>query len=90
MDNNFHNWLNQGKPVDDPELVKIAQEQPDQTITHDQLLSALEQQDQEQREYSGKLYVRLPRSLHRDIVQAARREGTSINQYIIYQLSKGL
>ena len=32
--------------------------------------------------YSGKFVVRLPRSLHRDLVESARREGISLNQYI--------
>lgn len=33
-------------------------------------------------EYSGKFVVRVPRSLHRKLVEAADREGVSLNQYI--------
>ena len=33
-------------------------------------------------EYSGKFVVRVPRSLHRDLVIQAEREGVSLNQYI--------
>jgi antitoxin HicB len=33
-------------------------------------------------DYSGKFVVRVPRSLHRDLVENARREGVSLNQYI--------
>lgn len=38
--------------------------------------------------YSGKFVVRLPKSLHRDLVEAASREGISLNQYINVALSK--
>jgi hypothetical protein len=33
-------------------------------------------------EYSGKFVVRVPRSLHRELVETAEREGVSLNQYI--------
>ena len=33
-------------------------------------------------EYSGKFVVRVPRSLHRKLVEMADREGVSLNQYI--------
>lgn len=33
-------------------------------------------------DYSGKFVVRVPRSLHRRLVEAAGREGVSLNQYI--------
>lgn len=33
-------------------------------------------------EYSGKFVVRVPRSLHRELVSRAEQEGTSLNQYI--------
>ena len=32
--------------------------------------------------YSGKFLVRLPRSLHRRLAEAANDEGVSLNQYI--------
>ena len=34
-------------------------------------------------EFSGKVLVRLPRFLHRELIAAAEREGTSLNQYIV-------
>jgi antitoxin HicB len=37
--------------------------------------------------YSGKFVVRLPKSLHRELVEAASREGISLNQYISVALS---
>lgn len=38
--------------------------------------------------FSGKFSVRLPRSLHRDLVHRAEREGVSLNQYITAVLSR--
>lgn len=41
-------------------------------------------------EYSGKFMVRIPRSLHRNLVRAAKREGVSLNQYIASLLAAGV
>ena len=41
-------------------------------------------------EYSGKFNVRLTRSLHRDLVTAAEREGVSLNQYISTELARSV
>jgi predicted RNase H-like HicB family nuclease len=40
-------------------------------------------------EYSGKFNVRLPKSLHRSLVEAANREGVSLNQYVVTLLARG-
>jgi predicted RNase H-like HicB family nuclease len=40
-------------------------------------------------EYSGKFNVRLPRSLHRSLVEAAEQEGVSLNQYVVALLARG-
>jgi len=39
-------------------------------------------------EYSGRILLRLPRSLHRRLAQAARREEVSLNQYIVSLLAR--
>jgi antitoxin HicB len=39
-------------------------------------------------EYSGKFVARIPKELHRDLVEAAKLSGTSLNQYIVYALTK--
>ncbi len=39
-------------------------------------------------EYSGKLSLRIPRSLHMKLVEDASIEGISLNQYALYKLSK--
>ena len=37
--------------------------------------------------HSGKLLVRMPRSLHAELVRTSEREGTSLNAYIVAALS---
>lgn len=39
-------------------------------------------------EFSGRFVVRMPRRLHRELAEAAAREGVSLNQHIIYLLSE--
>ncbi|CAB3395948.1 Toxin-antitoxin system HicB family antitoxin [Kyrpidia spormannii] len=39
-------------------------------------------------EYSGKFVVRVPKNLHRELVMKARQEGVSLNQYVLYKLSR--
>ena len=39
-------------------------------------------------EHSGKFNVRLPKSLHRRLVEAAEREGVSLNSHIVELLSR--
>ncbi len=41
-----------------------------------------------QKEYSGKLLLRIPRDLHRELAEAAKRNGVSINQYAAYKLAR--
>jgi len=41
-------------------------------------------------EHSGKFMVRIPRSLHRNLVRAAKREGVSLNQYVTSLLASGV
>jgi antitoxin HicB len=41
-----------------------------------------------QQEYSGKILVRMPKSLHQQLAFKAEEEGVSLNQYMLYKLSK--
>jgi len=41
-------------------------------------------------EHSGKFMVRIPRSLHRNLVRVAKREGVSLNQYVTSLLASGV
>lgn len=38
--------------------------------------------------YSGKLSLRIPKSLHRELVEEAAQEGVSLNQYALYRLAQ--
>ncbi|MDO5377878.1 MAG: toxin-antitoxin system HicB family antitoxin [Clostridia bacterium] len=38
--------------------------------------------------YSGQFKLRIPKSLHRSLAEHARNEGTSMNQYCLYLLTK--
>ena len=51
---------------------------------------SLEQMDRlrKKQEFSGKISLRLPRTLHRDLAQGAKEEGISLNQYILYKLAR--
>jgi predicted RNase H-like HicB family nuclease len=39
-------------------------------------------------EYSGKFNLRIPSSLHMSLAMEAKLEGVSLNQYLVYKLSK--
>lgn len=54
--------------------------QDEATITLDELKAELEQ-------YSGKIVLRIPKSLHKQLKQAAAVEGVSLNQYMLYKLA---
>jgi hypothetical protein len=43
---------------------------------------------QDEREYSGKLLVRIPKELHKSLVKEAKENGVSLNQYALYKLAK--
>lgn len=40
------------------------------------------------REYSGKLMLRIPKELHRQLAEAAKENGVSLNQYALYKLAR--
>lgn len=40
--------------------------------------------------YSGKFNIRMPKSLHKALSEKAKEENISLNQLIIYQLSRGI
>lgn len=43
---------------------------------------------QEQINFSGNLRIRIPKSLHEKLSQDSKKEGISLNQYIVYLLTK--
>ncbi|MBI4331642.1 MAG: type II toxin-antitoxin system HicB family antitoxin [Chloroflexi bacterium] len=44
----------------------------------------------DQRRYSGKFNVRVPRDLHRKLDELAEREGVSLNQFLVSTLSRAI
>lgn len=39
-------------------------------------------------DYSGRLNIRIPKSLHRRLSEGAKADGVSLNQYILYKLAQ--
>jgi predicted HicB family RNase H-like nuclease len=44
----------------------------------------------EERTYSGKVNLRMPRSLHRDLARRAEEEGVSLNQFMVVVLARAV
>ena len=42
------------------------------------------------RQYSGKVNLRMPKSLHRDLARRAQQEGVSLNQTIVTALARSV
>lgn len=61
-------------------LAEAAEVNDDTSISLEEFRKSLEQ-------YSGKLVVRIPRSLHKQLKEQAEAEGVSLNQYMLYKLS---
>lgn len=40
--------------------------------------------------YSGKILARTPKSLHKALMEKAKEEGVSLNQLVVYLLSRGV
>ena len=40
------------------------------------------------RECSGKISLRVPKELHYDLLESAKENGVSLNQFIVYKLAK--
>ena len=41
-------------------------------------------------QYSGRLMLRMPKNLHRDLAAQARENAVSLNQFVTYLLGRGL
>lgn len=65
----------------DLEMLKSIKNETDtETTTYKQL--------RENIEYSGKISLRVPKSLHKELIEKAKQEGVSLNQYALYKLAK--
>ena len=66
--------------LDNDMLKRIKEEKDKSTITLEQLEIDVS--------YNGKLSLRVPKSLHKELVEKAKQEGVSLNQYALYKLSR--
>ena len=68
-------------PAEEASLAAAEAEDDGSAVTLEEFRESLE-------EYSGRLVLRLPRSLHKALKEEAQIEGVSLNQYMLYKLAK--
>ena len=61
----------------DLEMIKSAEKKKDSAV-----------KTLEEIEYNGKILVRVPKSLHKELIEKAHIEGVSLNQFIVYKLAQ--
>ena len=61
-------------------IARATAESPEDTVTLEEYKA--------QRDYSGRLLLRIPKELHKQLVEAAKENGVSLNQYALYKLAK--
>lgn len=74
-------------PTVEPDAIDLAMLKDAEAI-NDGTLVSLEDFKRSLEDYSGRLVLRIPRSLHRDLKEKAAAEGVSLNQYMLYKLSR--
>lgn len=78
-------------------LDEISRREPEEPTKEDRLAieaarletesTDLEDLKTELEQYSGRIVLRIPRSLHKKLKDAAAVEGVSLNQYMLFKLS---
>ena len=68
-------------PAEAASLAAAEAEDDGSAVTLEEFRESLE-------EYSGRLVLRIPRSLHKALKEEAQIEGVSLNQYMLYKLAK--
>ena len=63
------------------DLAAIAAAADDDTMTMEEFKESL-------KEYSGRMVLRIPRSLHRALKEEAAAEGVSLNTLMLYKLAR--
>lgn len=63
------------------DLAAIAAAEEEETVSLESFKESLEG-------FSGKLVLRIPRSLHKTLKEEAEVEGVSLNQYMLYKLAR--
>jgi predicted HicB family RNase H-like nuclease len=74
-------------PVEAPDTADLAMIE-EAAAVNDGVTVSLEDLREQLDGYSGRILARVPRSLHQKLVESARAEGVSLNQYILYKLAK--
>lgn len=74
-------------PVEDPDEIDRAMLAEAEAI-NDGTTVSLEEFQRSLGDYSGKLNIRIPKSLHQRLSQEAKNDGVSLNQYILYKLAQ--
>lgn len=74
-------------PVEEPDEIDKAMLAEAEAMD-DGTTITLEELKRELSEYSGRLVLRIPRSLHKSLKETAAAEGVSLNQYMLYKLSR--
>lgn len=67
--------------AEDLAAIAAAEAETEPPVPLDEFMASLEG-------YSGRLVLRIPRSLHRTLKQEAAAEGVSLNQYMLYKLAR--
>lgn len=73
-------------PVEEPDEIDKAMLAEAEAMD-DGTTVTLEELREELEGYSGRLVLRIPKSLHKALKERAKTEGVSLNQYMIYKLS---
>lgn len=53
-------------------------------------MRATDDNPNERRHFGGRVLVRMPASLHQDLVEAAEADGVSLNQFVCALLASGM
>ena len=74
-------------PVEEPDEIDQAMLEEAEAL-NDGTTVTLEEFQRSVGDYSGRLNIRIPRSLHQRLSQEAKSDGVSLNQYILYKLAR--
>lgn len=74
-------------PVEEPDEIDQAMLAEAEAL-NDGTAVTLEEFQRSVGDYSGRLNIRIPRSLHQRLSQEAKSDGVSLNQYILYKLAR--
>ena len=74
-------------PVEEPDAVDRAMLAEAEELDDGTTVS-LEEFRRELEGFSGKIVLRIPKSLHKSLKEHAAAEGVSLNQYMLYKLSQ--